>query len=320
MKNSKTLSMAVVMDPISQINRKKDSTFAMLLEAQRRQYTTFYVEPKSLWIDNGRAMAAGAAVTVHDNPDHWFDLASQQTVALGDLDLVLMRKDPPFDMEYVADTYVLDRAEAAGALVVNKPAALRDINEKAAICGFPELTPPTLVARDHQVLRDFVLAQEKAIVKPLDGMGGHSIFNVSADDPNLNVVLETVSNQGQNLIMAQGFVPQITEGDKRILMIDGEPVPYALARIPSAEDFRGNLAKGGRGVAVELSAADRAIASAVGPMLVERGVIFAGLDVIGDRLTEINVTSPTCIRELDAAYNLNIAGQLFDCLEKKLKS
>ncbi|MFK7955902.1 MAG: glutathione synthase [Lysobacterales bacterium] len=319
MKNPNKVSMAVVMDPISQINRKKDSTFAMLLEAQRRQYTTYYVEPKSLWISNGKAMAAGAGVTVQDNSDHWYDLAPQQTLDLGKLDLVLMRKDPPFDMEYVADTYVLDRAQAEGALVVNKPAALRDINEKAAICGFPELTPPTLVARDHQVLREFVLAQDKAIVKPLDGMGGHSIFKVSADDPNLNVVLETVSNQGQNLIMAQGYVPQITEGDKRILMIEGEPVPYALARIPAADDFRGNLAKGGQGVAVELSEGDRAIASAVGPMLVERGVIFAGLDVIGDRLTEINVTSPTCIRELDAAYNLNIAGQLFDCLERKLK-
>ncbi|MEM1092069.1 MAG: glutathione synthase [Pseudomonadota bacterium] len=313
-----TISLAVVMDPISGINIKKDSTFAMLLEAQRRAYRTYYVEPRHLWVANGEAFARAARVTVEDNPDHWYDLAPQETIRLGDLDVVMMRKDPPFDMEYVADTYVLDRAERNGALVVNRPEALRNINEKAAICGFPELTPPTLVARDHQVLRDFVLEQGQAIVKPLDGMGGHQIFKVSAEDPNLNVVLETVGEMGRHLIMAQGFVPQITEGDKRILMIDGEPVPYALARIPSDQDFRGNLAKGGRGVAVPLDAGDRAVAEAVGPMLREEGVLFAGLDVIGDRLTEINVTSPTCIRELDAAHGLNIAGQLFDCMESHL--
>ncbi len=313
-----TTKLAVVMDPISHINIKKDSTFAMLLEAQRREYLTYYIEPSTLWIESGRAFAAARSVRVKEDPANWYQLDEAKTLHLGEMDIVLMRKDPPFDMEYVADTYVLDRAEQAGALVVNRPSALRNINEKASICAFPELTPPTLVARDHQILRDFILKQKGAIVKPLDGMGGHSIFKVSADDPNLNVVLETVSDQGKHLIMVQGFVPQITEGDKRILMINGQPVPYALARIPSKDDFRGNLAKGGRGVAMELSAGDRAIADAVGPMLVDQGVLFAGLDVIGDRLTEINVTSPTCIRELDAAYNLNIAGQLFDCIESKL--
>lgn len=315
-----TINLAVVMDPITQINVKKDSTFAMLLEAQRRGYVTYYVEPRNLWIDAGKACAWAQTISVEDNPQAWHTLGQTLQIDLGAMDVILMRKDPPFDMEYVADTYVLDRAEAAGALVVNRPSALRDINEKAAICAFPELTPATLVARDHAVLRDFVLQQGNAIVKPLDGMGGHSIFKVSADDPNLNVVLETVSNEGKHLIMAQGFVPQITEGDKRILMINGTPVPYALARIPAAGDFRGNLAKGGQGVAVPLGAADLAIAEAVAPYLVKRGVLFAGLDVIGDCLTEINVTSPTCIRELDAAHDLNIAGQLFDCIEGQLNT
>ncbi|MEM9530631.1 MAG: glutathione synthase [Pseudomonadota bacterium] len=313
-----THRLAVVMDPIADINIKKDSTFAMLLEAQRRGYDVSYVEPEHLWIDAGVAYARAARVKVQDNPDHWYDLEPAERVRLGDFAIVLMRKDPPFDMEYVADTYVLDRAQEAGALVVNHPAALRNVNEKASICAFPELTPATLVARDHAVLREFVLKQGQAIIKPLDGMGGHSIFLVAADDPNLNVVLETVGDHGKHLIMAQGYVQEITEGDKRILLVDGVAVPYALARIPAADDFRGNLAKGGRGVAVPLSPADKKIAEAVADTLTAQGVLFAGLDVIGDRLTEINVTSPTCIRELDAAHGLNIAGQLFDCIEKRL--
>lgn len=313
-----SITLGVVMDPIESINTKKDSTFAMLLEGQRRNYPLWYIQPRHLWVEAGRAFARAAPVSVRDDPDDWFELGPVETRALDELDVLLMRKDPPFDMEYVFDTYVLDAARRRGTLVVNRPSALRDINEKAAILEFPQFTPATVIARDHQVIRQFVIDQGEAVVKPLDGMGGFSIFRTSAKDPNLNVVIETVGQQGRSLIMAQGYVAQITEGDKRILLIDGQPVPFALARIPSDEDFRGNLAKGGRGVAVPLSDADRAICDVVGPWLKDRGVVFAGLDVIGDRLTEINVTSPTCIRELDAAHNLNIAGQLMDCIESKL--
>ncbi len=311
-----TISLGVVMDPIGSINIKKDSTFAMLLEAQRRRYEVSYFEHERMWLEGGDGHARMRPVKVTDDPRGWFELGPEATRALVDLDVILMRKDPPFDMEYVFDTYILERAQAAGVLVVNRPAALRDINEKAAIAWFPELAPPTLIARDHRVLKDFVNAQGQAVVKPLDGMGGESIFKVARDDKNLNVVLETVGRRGRGLIMAQRFVPEITAGDKRILLVDGEPVPYALARVPAADDFRGNLAKGATSRAVELSDRDLEISAAVGPKLKDEGVIFAGLDVIGDYLTEINVTSPTCIRELDAAHGLNIAGQLFDAIEK----
>ncbi|MDJ0653085.1 MAG: glutathione synthase [Xanthomonadales bacterium] len=309
------LKIGVVMDPIQSINIKKDSTFAMLLEAQRRGHTLAYMEPGNLWVDQGDPWGHQRPLTVEDNPAGWFQLGDAVATPLAELDVILMRKDPPFDIEYVFDTYVLERAEQAGVLVVNRPAALRDINEKAYIAWFPDLTPQTLIARDRQVLKDFVHAQGDAVIKPLGGMGGESIFKVSSADSNLNVILETVSHDGRKLIMAQGYVQEITEGDKRVLIVNGEPIPYALARIPAADDFRGNLAKGGTGKAVPLSEADLAIASRVGPVLKEKGVLFAGIDVIGDRLTEINVTSPTCIRELDAAHDLNIAGQLFEVIE-----
>lgn len=308
----------VVMDPIAAINPKKDSTLAMLLEAQRRDHRLWYLERDHLELVDGQAWGVAHSLTVRNDLADWFELGEPQRQRLGDLDVLLMRKDPPVDMEFFADTVVLERAAMAGTLVVNRPDTLRDAGEKTFTAWFPQCCPPTLMSRDHRSLREFVLEQGRAVVKPLNAMGGTSIFQVADDDPNLNVVIETVSRDGDQMIMAQAYIEAITEGDKRILMIDGEPVPYALARIPSAEDFRGNLAKGGRGEGVELSQRDLWICEQVGPELKKRGVLFAGLDVIGDYLTEINVTSPTCIRELDALYDLNIAGQLFDCIEERL--
>ena len=309
------MRLGIIMDPIESININKDSSFAMLLEAQARGYDIQYLQRSDLWLENGVAYGRLRPIKVKDDPTAWFELGESNVCALAELDVILIRKDPPFDMEYVHDTYVLEKAEADGALVINRPRALRDSNEKVYTAWFPQCTPATIIARDHKILRDFVMEQRCAVIKPLGGMGGESIFRVDHDDLNLNVILETVSRNGSALIMAQRYIPEITAGDKRILMINGEPVPYALARIPAADDFRGNLAKGGRGQGVALSDRDRWICEQVGPDLRARGIIFAGLDVIGDFLTEINVTSPTCIRELDALYGLNIAGQLFDCIE-----
>ncbi|GJM08420.1 MAG: glutathione synthetase [Lysobacteraceae bacterium] len=315
---SQTLNIAVIMDPISAIKIAKDSTFAMLLEAQRRGHRLWYAERGDLSLKEGRAHAHLRAVAVQDNPEHWYDFGESGDQPLASMQVVLMRKDPPFDMQYIYDTYLLEQAEREGCLIVNKPQALRDANEKLFTAFFPDLTPPTAVSRDQSVLRSFVEDRGEAILKPLDGMGGTSIFKTSSQDPNLNVILETLTENGQTPAMAQAFIPEISAGDKRILLIEGEPVPYALARIPTGKDFRGNLAKGGRGEGVALSERDYQICQAVAPELIKRGMMFVGLDVIGDYLTEVNVTSPTCIRELDALYDLNIAGQLFDAIEKRV--
>lgn len=313
-----SIKLGIVMDPISDINIKKDSTFAMLLEAQRRGYDLHYFECSDLFVSDGEAQGHCQSLSVQDDPSGWFELSSPRTVSMGELDVILMRKDPPFDMEYVYDTYVLERAEAAGALVVNPPQSLRDANEKMFTSWFPQCCVPTLITRSHKDMRAFVQAQEHAIIKPLDGMGGTSIFKTFADDPNLNVIVETVSELGTQMTMAQKYIPEITAGDKRILLIDGEPVPFGLARMAAADDFRGNLAKGGHGVGKPLSERDFWLCDQIGPELKRRGMLFVGLDVIGDYVTEINVTSPTCIRELDAQYDLNIAGQLFEAIEAKL--
>lgn len=310
--------LGIVMDPISDINIKKDSTFAMLLEAQRRGHDLHYFERPDLFVRDGVALGHCRSLQVEDNPGGWFEISNRRTVELGSLDVILMRKDPPFDMEFVYDTYVLERAELAGALVVNPPQSLRDANEKMFTSWFPQCCVPTLISRSHADLRDFVQEQGQAIIKPLDGMGGTSIFKTFADDPNLNVIVETVSDQGTQLIMAQKFIPEISDGDKRILLVDGEPVPFGLARMAAADDFRGNLAKGGHGVGKPLTERDFWLCEQIGPELKRRGMLFVGLDVIGDYVTEINVTSPTCIRELDAQFDLNIAGQLFDAIEAKL--
>ncbi|HEY1136017.1 MAG TPA: glutathione synthase [Xanthomonadaceae bacterium] len=307
--------VVVVMDPIASIKIAKDSTFAMLLEAQQRQYRLFYVTPGGLAMSGGSAVAEVAPLTVRDDPAGWFEIGPKSQRALGSADLVLMRKDPPVDAGFLHDTLILSAAQRAGALVVNDPRGLRDHNEKLAALEFPHCCPPTVVSRNASEIKTFVAEHGDAVLKPLDGMGGRSIFCARAGDPNLNVILETLTAGGHHLAMAQRYIPEIVSGDKRILLIDGVPVDYCLARIPQGDEFRGNLAAGGRGEGRPLSDRDRWIAAQVGPEMKRRGMRFVGLDVIGDYLTEVNVTSPTCIRELDAQFGLNIAGMLFDALE-----
>jgi glutathione synthase len=310
--------LGIVMDPISTITPKKDSSFAMLLEARQREAEIHYFEQRDLRLVGGEALGRSRLLSVTDNHDAWFALGAEQEVTLGELDVLLMRKDPPFDMEYVYTTYILERAELAGALVVNAPQALRDINEKAYTAWFPDLTPLTLVTRSIADMRAFLAEHGHIVVKPLDGMGGRSVFVVKAGDNNANVIFETLSDHGRRYAVGQVYIPEIKLGDKRILLIDGEPVPYALARIPSADDNRGNLVMGATGKGQPLSDRDREICADVGPVLRDQGVMFAGLDVIGDYLTEVNVTSPTGIRELDRQFGLNIAGLLFDAIERRL--
>ncbi|MEN8175810.1 MAG: glutathione synthase [Pseudomonadota bacterium] len=313
-----SISLGVVMDAITGIKTYKDSTFAMLLAAQRRGWQIWYMEQEDLWADAGGSHARMRALKVRDDPGDWFEFGSDREARLEDLDVILMRKDPPFDMEYIASTYVLQSAAERGTLVVNDPASLRENNEKMAILRFPECCPPTLVSRRAQQFLAFLEEHGDMVLKPLDSMGGASIFRVQAGDTNTNVILETLTQNERRTLMAQRFVPEIRDGDKRILMLDGKPVPYALARLPKAGDFRGNLAAGGSARGLPLGERDRWIASKVGPYLQEQGILFAGLDVIGDYLTEINVTSPTCIRELDAEFGLDIAGDLMELIASKL--
>ncbi len=312
-------TLAVLMDPIQHINITKDSTFAMLLAAQKRGYTLFYLEQSGLWLDQGTAMGRLLPLQVFTDALHFFTLGEPVNMRLGELDIILARKDPPFDTQYLHDTHMLDLAERQGALVVNRPQSVRDANEKLFALSFPQFCPATVVARDAARLREFIQANGRCVGKPLDAMGGSSIFSIEPNDPNVNVILETLTQNGTELALVQKYLPQIKQGDKRILMIDGKPVPYALARVPQGQEFRGNLAKGGLGVPQPLSERDLEIASEIGPTLKKLGLYFVGLDVIGDYLTEINVTSPTCIRELDKAYQLDIAGDLFDALETYLK-
>lgn len=315
---TKKLAIGVVMDPIENIKTKKDSSFAMLLEARRRGATIHYMLQGDMKILRGEALAVSRLLDVRDDPEDWFDLAERRDIRLGDLDVILMRKDPPFDMEYIYSSYILERAELAGSLVVNRPQSLRDMNEKAYTAWFSQCAPVTLITRSMAEMKSFLKEHGRIVVKPLDGMGGKSIFVVASGDNNANVIFETLTDNGRRFAMAQVYIPEIRDGDKRILLVDGEPIPYALARIPSADDNRGNLVMGAVGEGRELSDSDRRICAEVGPVLKERGVLFAGLDVIGDYLTEINVTSPTGIRELDAQFGLNIAGTLFDAIEKRL--
>lgn len=310
-------TLGVVMDPIGAIKPYKDTTLAMLLAAQARGWTLSYMEQPDLYLRDGEARARRRALTVKDDSHDWFSLGREQDGPLADLDLILMRKDPPFDMEYVSTTYILERAEQAGVRVVNRPQALRDANEKAYTAWFPQCCPPTLITRDMGRIRAFLAEHKKVVVKPLDGMGGAMIFVLAEGDPNTSVVLETLTREGARLTVAQKYLPEIKDGDKRILLIDGEPVPYALARVPAPGESRGNLAAGGKGVGVALTERDRWICRQVAPALREKGLAFVGLDVIGEWLTEINVTSPTCARELDALYGLDIAGQFMDSLAKK---
>ena len=312
------MKLGVVMDPISSINIKKDSTFEMLWQAQLLGWQLSYFEMDDLSIRNGVALGSERLLKVHQNAQHWFDLEPPKEVELGTLDVILMRKDPPFDMEFVYSTYILELAERQGALVVNSPQALRDCNEKAYCAWFPEVCPDTLISRSDTQLRSFLAEHGDIILKPLDGMGGTSIFRVQTDSANIGVIIETLTAYGSQYAMAQKFIPEITQGDKRILMVDGEPIPYSLARIPTKGETRGNLAAGGKGVAQPLSDRDFEIANIVGPKLKARNIMFAGLDVIGDCLTEINVTSPTCIKEINAAYDTNIALDLMQAIQSKL--
>lgn len=313
-----TYKLGVVMDPIAAITPYKDTTLAMLLEATRRGCEIHYFEMGDLFVRDGVAHGHSRPLEVFDDNDDWYRLGDGETMALGELDCILMRKDPPFDMEFVYATYILERAENTGTLVVNRCAALRDVNEKMAINRFAHLCAPTLVSRDMATLRAFIDEQRDAVIKPLDGMGGSRIFRVQAGDGNTSVVLEVLTEYGSRYAMAQGYVPAILEGDKRILLIDGEPVEYCLARIPKDGELRGNIAAGGRGEGRPLSDSDRRICAEIGPYAREMGLLFVGLDVIGDKLTEINVTSPTCVRELEQQYNINIVARLFEAIEARI--
>jgi glutathione synthase len=306
------------MDPIQLISFKKDSSLAILLAAQKEGFELFYMTQQDLFLENGEPKAKLTPLRVFDNPNQWFELGESRDAALEEMDVLLMRKDPPFDSEFIYSTYILEAAEQRGSLVVNKPQSLRDCNEKVFATQFPQCTPPLLVSRDQERLKMFLAEHGDVVYKPLDGMGGTSIFRVSEGDQNLNVILETLTNYGQQTIMAQKYLPEITLGDKRILVVDGKVIPFCLARIPTGSDFRGNLAAGGRGVVQPLSERDQWIAQQVAPTLKERGLIFVGLDVIGDYLTEINVTSPTCIREIDNAENTQIGDQLIAAIQVRL--
>ncbi|PHM33506.1 glutathione synthase [Xenorhabdus innexi] len=313
------IKLGIVMDPISSINIKKDTSFAMLLEAQKRGWEIHYMEMNDLYLHQGEGRARTRLLTVEENPQQWYQFDSEQDIALDTLQVILMRKDPPFDTEFIYATYILERAEVKGSLIVNKPQSLRDCNEKLFTAWFPELTPDTLVTRSASKLREFHQKHGDVIFKPLDGMGGASIFRLKQDDPNIGVIIETLTEHGNRFCMAQNFLPAIKDGDKRVLVVDGEPVPYCLARIPAQGETRGNLAAGGRGEARPLSESDWAIARAVAPVLKEKGLIFVGLDIIGDRLTEINVTSPTCAREIEAAFpEVSVTGMLMNAIEKRL--
>ncbi|CCG86043.1 glutathione synthase [Erwinia piriflorinigrans] len=312
------IKLGIVMDPITSINIKKDSSFAMLLEAQRRGYEIHYMEMNDLYLRGGEGRARTRLLSVEHNYDRWFTFGNEQDIALSDLNVVLMRKDPPFDTEFIYATYILERAEEKGTLIVNKPQSLRDCNEKLFTAWFADLTPDTLVTRNASQIREFWQQHGDIILKPLDGMGGASIFRVKQEDPNLSVIVETLTGHGSAYCMAQNYLPAIKDGDKRVLVVDGEPVPYCLARIPKSGETRGNLAAGGRGEARPLSDSDWEIARRVAPVLKKKGLIFVGLDIIGDKLTEINVTSPTCIREIEAAFPISVTAMLMDAIEKRL--
>jgi glutathione synthase len=317
-----------VMDPLDDLSLKKDSTLAMIRAAQRRGWHISYAQQGDLmWRDNA-PWALHAPLRLRDafaadlDPDQageaWYELGDPAPVRLGDFDVIFLRKDPPFDMEYVYTTYLLERAEIDGTLVINRPQSVRDCNEKLFATLFTDCVPPLIVTRQAGLIRAFREEHGDIVIKPLDGMGGESVFRVMAGDPNLSVIIETLTDHGGRQVMAQRFIPEIVDGDKRILLVDGEAIPYALARVPMAGEARGNLAAGGTGVGRELTDRDRWIAEQVGPELVSRGLYFVGIDVIGDYLTEVNVTCPTCIRELDAQFDLDIAGALLERVDREL--
>ncbi len=310
--------LGIIMDPIESIKPWKDSSFAMMLEGQSRSWDIYYMQINDIYMDSSASHARYRTIKLTDNNHHWYDVIDSGHCRLDSLDIIIMRKDPPFDLEYIYCTYLLQQAEEAGVMVVNKPASLRDCNEKLFTRYFPQCCVETRVSRSTDLLIDFITQHQDCIVKPLDGMGGQSIFRVKSGDSNTNVILETVTRQGSSQTMVQRYIPEISEGDKRILLIDGVPVPYALARLPAAGENRGNIAAGASTRGQPLSERDRWLCDQVGTDLRKRGLLFVGIDVIGDYITEINVTSPTCIRELDSEFNLNISADLFNCLEHYL--
>ncbi len=314
----KQIILAVLMDDISSIKPIKDSSFAMMLEAQKRGWEIFTFDTPDMFYEDGIVLANARKTLVRDSEQDWYECEDIEALPLNSIDIVFMRKDPPFDMDYIYATYLLEQAENSGTLVVNKPSSLRDANEKMFALNFPECIPETLVSSNIKKLSEFISKIKTAVVKPLDGMGGTDIFKLTKGDKNIEEVLLKITNQGSRFIMAQEFLPEIKNGDKRILLINGKPVDYALARIPAAGSFKGNLAAGAKGVGQPLSARDRHLCSQIAPMLIEKELMFVGLDVIGDYITEINVTSPTCIRELDSQFDLNISSMLLDEIEDKL--
>ncbi|MCH9770366.1 MAG: glutathione synthase [Gammaproteobacteria bacterium] len=306
------MKLGIIMDSLSYINATKDSTLAMLIESQARDWQNYFMQSSDIWLQDGLIWGHMQPIEVNLENEIWYQLGEPVEQPLVELDAILMRKDPPFNMDYIYLTYLLEQAEAKGVLVLNKPSSLRDANEKLFATWFPQCCPKTLVTSEQHLLEEFVYSEAEVVVKPLGSMGGDSVFRLSDGDPNLAVILETMTRHETRLVMAQGFIPEIAQGDKRIIMINGEPIPYALARVPAAGDFRGNLASGAVAEGRELTDHDRWICEQVGPTLRDKGLIFVGLDVIGDYLTEINVTSPTGVRELDKIFGINICSHLMD--------
>ena len=309
------INAAILMDPISQINRKKDTSFAMLLEMQRRNYGTHYLEPQDIWLQDGMVWGKMHRIEVHDNATQWYSMGQTTVQPLADLDLLLMRKDPPVNMDYLYLTYLLEIAESQGLTVLNKPGSIRDANEKLFACHFPQCTPPHVVTAQREPIEEFLQRHPHSVIKPLNAMGGQGIFQLRREDPNLPALLDTATRGGTERVMVQQYLDDIALGDKRIIMIHGEALPYGIARIPAENDFRGNLAAGASAADHDLTDRDHWIAEQVGPELKARGLALVGLDIIGDYLTEINVTSPTCIREIDAFRGVNVLEKFFDVIE-----
>ncbi len=307
------------MDPIDSIHPKKDTTLRLMLEAQKRDYTIYYIELQDLFFKGDTSFALSYSIRVSDDPKHWWELGKPVLKPLHEFDAILMRKDPPVDMDYIYSTYLLEHAEAKGVLVVNPPDALRAANEKLYATWFPQCMPETLVTADMALIKDFILQHQTVVLKPLSGMAGKTVFKGSVGDINNSVIIETLTNYGKQYCMVQRYIPEVVDGDKRIFLIDGEAIPYALARVPQKGELRGNLAAGAKPEGRRLSEREQWICNEIGPALRDKGFLFVGIDVIGDYLTEINVTSPTCVRELEAAFDINIAGQILDCIERKIK-
>jgi len=310
------MKLAFILDPLDQLKAYKDSSIAMMRAAARRGHAVFAIQRDALVWDGGTVSAQALAITPTDVDDAWYVPGATSSQPLTAFNAVLMRQDPPFDFEYITATWLLERAAQAGARIFNHPRSIRDHSEKIAITEFPQFIPPTRVARAADDINAFIDTHGDTILKPLDGMGGSQIFRVRADDPNRNVIIETLTHEGRRTIMAQAYLPAISGGDKRVLIIGGQVIPYSLARIPKAGETRGNLAAGGRGVAMPLTEGERAIAEYLAPILWARGLLIVGLDVIGDRLTEINVTSPTCMVEITAQTGFDVPGAVIDALEK----